>query len=290
MSMLYKEYEPKVLKKLQRAEVEILKDFDALCEKYGIDYFVCGGTALGGVRHQGFIPWDDDIYFGMTREDYALFLEVAQKEYGNRYGIVNADTTPNFPVILTKWYRRGTVFKNEEMQQLGLDIGIAIDIFCFDNVADDAKALKRQAISAWIWGKLMVLRQVGVPTIYVEGWKARLTLIIARAAHVFLKTLHISTRFFYRRALKSAMKYKDVHTRRVAYLFDPTPYTSVVNKTDIFPTEKRKFEDIQLRFPRHVERYLERRYGKNYMELPPEDKRHNHAPEELDFGEVFADL
>lgn len=80
--MLYREYDPDVLKKLQKAEIEILKDFDALCDKYSIDYFVCGGTALGGVRHEGFIPWDDDIDIGMTRDDYERFLEVAETEYG----------------------------------------------------------------------------------------------------------------------------------------------------------------------------------------------------------------
>lgn len=288
--MLYKEYDLKVLKKLQRAEVEILKDFDALCSKYNIDYFVCGGTAIGGVRHQGFIPWDDDIDLGMTREHYEKFLSVAETEYGERYKIINADTNPDFPVILTKWYRTGTVFRNEEMIQLGLHIGIAIDIFCFDNVADDVKSLKRQAMSAWTWGKLMVLRQVESPSIYVDGWKAKATLAISKLAHHTLRLFHISPQFLYNRALKAAKRYENVHTGRVGYLFDPTPYTSIIEKKDIYPTVKRKFEDIELRFPCHVEKYLERRYGSNYMELPPENKRHNHAPEELDFGEEFADL
>ena len=151
--MLYKEYEPEVLKKLQRAEVEILKDFDELCQKHGIDYFVCGGTAIGGVRHQGFIPWDDDIDLGMTREHYEHFLEVAEQEYGEKYKIVNADTNPDFPVTLTKWYRTGTVFRNEEMINLDLHIGIAIDIFCFDNVADELPKFRRQAMRALDLGK-----------------------------------------------------------------------------------------------------------------------------------------
>ena len=288
--MLYKEYEPEVLKKLQRAEVEILKDFDALCQKHNIDYFVCGGTAIGGGRHQGFIPWDDDIDLGMTREHYEHFLEVAEQEYGERYKIMNADTNPDFPVTLTKWYRTGTVFRNEEMIDLGLHIGIAIDIFCFDNVADELPKFRRQAMRAWTWGKLMVLRQVGEPNIYVEGWKAKLTLLVAKLAHWGLKALHFSPKFLYGRAMKAATQYKDVHTKRVAYLFDPTPYTSVIDKRDIYPTARRKFETIELNFPCHVEKYLERRYGSNYMELPPEDKRHNHAPEELDFGREFADL
>ena len=79
--ILYKEYEPERLKKLQEFELEMLKDFDELCQENSIEYFVCGGTALGGVRHDGFIPWDDDIDIGMTREHYNKFLQVAAKEY-----------------------------------------------------------------------------------------------------------------------------------------------------------------------------------------------------------------
>ena len=45
--------------------------------------------------------------------------------------------------------------------------------------------------------------------------------------------------------MKAAMQYKDVHTKRVAYLFDPTPYTSVIDKRDIYPTVRRKFETIE---------------------------------------------
>lgn len=288
--MLYKEYEPEVLKKLQRAEIEILKDFDALCEHHRIDYFVCGGTAIGGVRHEGFIPWDDDIDIGMNRKDYEHFLEVAEKEYGERYKIMNPEVNPNFPAILTKWYRTGTVFQNEEMIQLGLKIGIAIDIFCFDHVADELPKLRRQAISAWSFGKLLVLCQVQTPNIYVEGWKAKVTLLISQIVHKCLHLFHVSPVFLYKKALKAASKYKDIHTKKVGYLFDPTPYTSIINKKDIYPTVKRKFETIELRFPCHVEKYLERRYGIDYMTLPPEDKRHNHAPENLDFGEAFADI
>ncbi len=288
--MLYKEYEPEVLRKLQKAEVEILKDFDALCEKHGIDYFVCGGTAIGGVRHQGFIPWDDDIDIGMTREDYEHFLKVADSEYGDKYGVINPDINSNFPAILTKWYRKGTLFRNQEMIDLGLSIGIAIDIFCFDNVADDVKSLKKQGMWAWIWGKFLTLRLVKNPSLYVDGWKAKAVSFVAAILHKLLDWFHISPSFFYKKAVKAATKYKMVHTGRIGYLFDPQPYTSIVGKSDIYPTVKRKFEDIELRFPCHVEKYLEWRYGKDYMELPPEDKRHNHAPEELDFGEVFADL
>ena len=59
--------------------LEILKDIDALCQKHNISYWLTGGSALGAVRHQGFIPWDDDADIGMMYEDYQKFLKVVNE-------------------------------------------------------------------------------------------------------------------------------------------------------------------------------------------------------------------
>ena len=65
----------------------MLKDISEFCDQSGLRYYLCGGTLLGAVRHQGFIPWDDDLDVAMLREDYERFLEVAPKCLGNRYFI-----------------------------------------------------------------------------------------------------------------------------------------------------------------------------------------------------------
>ena len=70
-----KPYEKEVLDKLHRVQVEILRDFDAVCEKHQLHYFAVYGTAIGAVRHGGFIPWDDDVDVAMLREDYEKFLQ-----------------------------------------------------------------------------------------------------------------------------------------------------------------------------------------------------------------------
>lgn len=284
--MLYKEYEPEVLKKLQRAEIIILKDFDELCRKNDIEYFVCGGTALGGVRHGGFIPWDDDIDLGMTREHYDRFLKIADTD--ERYSYINAEVDSRLPIMFTKWYRKGTVFRNEETINLGINTGVSIDIFCFDRIPDDEKKMKNQAIKAWVLGKLMILRQISKPNLYCDGWKAEVVLLCSRIMSFVMRFLRVSPEFLYRKTNKVVQKYRDAETERVAYMFDPSLYTSVVRIDDIYPVVRRKFEDIELSYPCHVEKYLERRYGANYMELPPENKRHNHAPEELFFGDLIG--
>ena len=78
--MLYQAYDPEVLKRVQETELEILKDFIDLCDRHDIDYFGVGGTAIGAVRHQGFIPWDDDIDIGFLRKDCLLYTSDAADE------------------------------------------------------------------------------------------------------------------------------------------------------------------------------------------------------------------
>lgn len=283
--MLYKEYEPTVLKKLQAAELEVVLDFAQFCEEHQVDYFSCGGTLLGAVRHQGFIPWDDDIDVGMTREHYDKFLSVANQADGGKYQIINAEVNPAFPGMHTKWYRLGTSFIDKDAIATGYTAGIGIDIFCFDNVSDDAKTLRAQAMRAWGWGKVFILRGVGKPTIYESGIKAKVIAGISAVAHGFLRLFCISPKFLYNKAKAAATKYQNVETKRVAFLFDPTPYTSMIKRADIYPTQLLDFENIKIKCPSNTHAYLRTRYGDDYMTPPSEDKRHNHPPLELDFGE-----
>ena len=85
--MRYRGYDEELLRRIKDSEKDILRKFILICEKYNLDYFVVFGTLLGTIRHEGFIPWDDDIDVGMLRTDYEKFLEVAQKECGEEYFI-----------------------------------------------------------------------------------------------------------------------------------------------------------------------------------------------------------
>ena len=88
-------YEPEVLKKLQDTELSMLKDFMELCDSHGLLYFGIGGTGIGALRHQGFIPWDDDIDIAMPRRDFEKFLRLAKKKWQGKYYILNNKTNEN---------------------------------------------------------------------------------------------------------------------------------------------------------------------------------------------------
>ena len=78
-------YKPEELERLKKTELEVFAAFVEICEKYDLPYFLNGGTAIGAVRHQGFIPWDDDMDVAMLRDDYEKFLQVAPGEIAVSY-------------------------------------------------------------------------------------------------------------------------------------------------------------------------------------------------------------
>lgn len=108
--MEYRQYEdPAVLRKLQLVSTRILGEFDRVCAKLDIPYFAYGGTAIGAVRHDGFIPWDDDVDVAMLRSDYERFLREAPEALASEYEIVDWHTDPFFLPATRTWPLRGRI-------------------------------------------------------------------------------------------------------------------------------------------------------------------------------------
>lgn len=120
----------------QQVLLELLREFDRICGKHAIPYMLFAGSALGAVRHGGFIPWDDDLDLILLREDYERFLSVAPGELGQRY-FLQEEYSAHWPMFFSKLRRNGTacmekfVPKDPEQHQ-----GIYIDIFPADNLSD----------------------------------------------------------------------------------------------------------------------------------------------------------
>lgn len=282
MPELYKEYDAETLKRIQQLELDILKDFDILCKKNGIDYFACGGTAIGAVRHGGFIPWDDDIDVGLLRADYDRFIKCAQEQLSAKYYILNAETDENYPLMSTRMVLRGTKFREECFKNLEGQFGIFLDIYCFDYISDDETVMKKTAKSLWLKSKLMILAAIGRPVLYYGGIKAKIVTAGCICVNGVFRLLRITPHRLYKSIKKELIK-NNVPSARVAYQFDPKPYTSIADIKDILPTRKMAFSGAEIRVPSRIEAYLEKRFG-DYMTLPPPEKRHNHPPYELDFG------
>lgn len=134
----WKELNDEDLSRLKRVLVSISKDYIDVCEKYGLRYFMGSGTAIGSIRHKGFIPWDDDMDFYMAREDYNKFLKIADKELGEKYFIrsISKGDRVTYPTIHI--CKKNSVYINygdlvsseDEPDEVK---GFYIDIFPYDN-------------------------------------------------------------------------------------------------------------------------------------------------------------
>lgn len=130
------------LKNCQKIELEILKDFRQICESLGLQYYLTAGTLLGTIRHQGFIPWDDDIDVAMPREDYDKFAMLGAEKLGDGYIYQSHITEPNFPYYFAKIRKTGTRVEEPILRSIPMDQGIYIDIFPLDQCPDNDKAAR----------------------------------------------------------------------------------------------------------------------------------------------------
>lgn len=278
--MGYRQYDPVVLKKIQQEELVVLKEFVRICDKYSINYFAVFGTAIGAVRHHGFIPWDDDMDFGMLREDYERFIKIAPKEFGDRFGLAGPDCPQKYYNFVTKMYKRGTRFATNYDHD-NFEMGINIDIFVFDDMAMDAKARKKQIRTALLWRKLYMTKNVNFYTSSVFKKGNLIPRLISGAAYYVWKIIPVTNEWLCRKWKKNAMRFSgqsSVYTQ----FNDTMSWESRIRKADLFPLVDMEFEDIKVKLPRAYDKILRELYG-DYMQLPPKEKRQNHYPYLLQF-------
>lgn len=124
------------MKKVWAVDLDLLNEFQKVCKKYGIRYFAIGGTLLGAVRHQGFIPWDDDVDIAMFREDYDKLVSIAPKAFSEPYDFMVSGKIENFFRGHAQLRNRLTtgILPSELEQNYSFNQGIWIDIFPFDGV------------------------------------------------------------------------------------------------------------------------------------------------------------
>lgn len=278
-----REYDDITLKRVQQAELEILRDFISLCEENNITYFGIAGTAIGAIRHKGFIPWDDDIDVAMPREDHDRFVKIAKEQCSDKYCVMNGLENSNYPLLTTRWMLKGTKFIEEPLKNIDCPLGIFLDIYPLDKISDDEKEFKRQARKAFFYSKLLILRSIPFPVLGFSGFRAKVIHFICAIVHFLMVLFHVSKKWLYKKCLDVSTQYNSLeHTKRIDFLCDTTAYMNIHYTEGLYPLKEFDFEDIKLKFPGNIQANLELEYG-DYMQLPPEEKRKNHYPFCLEF-------
>ena len=281
-----KEYDEEVLNHLKSVELEILKDFKKICEKHGLTYFATGGTAIGALRHKGFIPWDDDIDVNMLRSDYEKFMKVAPLEMGDKYIFMDAHTEPKYPLMFGKMVKRGTRFIEDAYQQADYPLGIYIDIFPYDKTPEDAKLRKKWIKRTWNIARIHVLTLIPNPKL-PDGMNPFFKCIAnagCRIVYLLLKLFRVTPDKTYKLYLRWAKSCPEKDSDLYIDYSYITGERLMIRTKEAFPTFEAPFEDTTVSMVNNYDDFLRPEYG-DYMELPPEDKRHNHLASFIDFGE-----
>lgn len=261
------------LSELQKAELNVFKSFISICDKKGLKYYITGGTLLGAVRHQGFIPWDDDIDIVMTRKDYEKFKDMADKELPDNLYLSNFDT-PGHVWLVPRIIDRNTSFYLNNATEKK-EIGAWIDILIIDGIP--TPGLKRNLMKFfYLMGRMLYqfsnfstavnLHRKGRP------WYEYAAIRFAQLSHVEKVLSPKAMGHFY----DWVCNWYDLDRCEYgAPLSGAMQFRETVPKEWFGEGKQYQFEDIIVRGVDKAHEYLSYIYG-DYMTPPPMDERNQH--------------
>ena len=278
--------------RVHEIQLGLLREFDTFCRQHGLHYFALHGTLLGAVRHEGFIPWDDDMDLGMKREDYDRLLQLYKNEKEKPF----LQTMYNNGRIFMGGYSRFRDRNSAAVEPYNIGHpgvkGVWIDIFPLDYCEETAKerAIHQKRISEiqrMIYTKLYDFKSGPIRDVDDGKW-IRLS-SISRA---------VPFRLLYR-ALET--EWRKVRTSRYRTIF--ACYYGDMENRNLYLEEELDaltllpFEDTMIPVSKSYDSWLRSRFGENYMDLPPRrERKHSnvlldteHSFEEYDKGEKHWD-
>lgn len=261
---------PLGLEEIKSIELNLLKYFHKICEQNKFRYSLGGGTLLGAVRHNGFIPWDDDVDVMMPRPDYDAFIKYCLQNktpfilhyYAKDKNYINIDAKISDPSTFLIDKVRG----NKKIKT-----GIHIDIFAIDGLGKNENtavaqfnrtSLKREVLNAMTWERFF--RSKTHP-IYFEP--------IRFGVYVLSRLTNAQELL---RSIDKINREVDFDRSKYAGCVTGAYRKKEIMKTSVFTSYiKMKFENEEFWCIKQYDAYLKKHYG-NYMELPPEEKRQSH--------------
>ncbi len=241
---------------VQKVLLEMMLDIDKVCKKNHIEYFLVSGSALGAVRHHGFIPWDDDLDIGMMASEFPKFIEALERDLPGQYVFHCFEKNKKYIVTwpAMKIRKKGTYLKevNTLLQNKCKDSdGLFIDVFLYDYMAKHT-----------------------LPDLPLRLVNTILTPII-----IFFENINFNPKLL-KRMFRGVARLNGKLNRHSKYIGDDLtwtyrnplkPYRYLY--TDVFPTKRISFEGHMLPVPNNDKHYLTAHFGPDYMTPPPEEKR-----------------
>ena len=250
--------EGSLLRRQQLRMLEILLEVDKICKKHDISYWLSSGTLIGALRHDGFIPWDDDLDIEMMRSDYLRLMEVLPKELPDWLVLQNSDTDPNYFYFYAKVRdKRSKMLEQNSYDRMWQEQGIYIDIFPMEQHPVWLHKLTEKTV-----GHMYKIWRTSTDDHKAIRQVRRIYDFNDKVLFPCLRTLlHLTSSLFPLKTITSGMG---------------IPFHNPRYADEIFPLTTHNFEGHQLPVPGNADAHLRHIYG-DYMQLPDLNKLAPHV-------------
>lgn len=255
LSVLNMDHKEISLEEMKKVEIGVLMHIDSFCKEHKLQYAIGYGTLIGAVRHQGFIPWDDDIDIMMPRPDYDMFIEI----YSDSLFPLLCMEHGNYYRTYAKVYDSRTIITNTKNKEMG----VFVDVIPIDG-------LPQKEEDARLFLKKMVRKRKFLYNLIDHS--------IFNRRKSFLKTVYftiVGTFIPVDRAIARFLRLSKKHdfnsTNYVAG-FAVGPDKWLLKREYVDGVIDLTFEGIKVKAPQRYDLCLRALYG-DYMQLPPEEER-----------------
>lgn len=266
------------LRELQLSILQVLYVFKDICDKYGLRYFPADGTLLGVVRHQGFIPWDDDVDISMPRNDFEKLPEVLNKELPDdmyyKYFKHMDDNAKNIQYgirIYSSKVQTKTCFYGEEIIE-----DVNIDVFPLDGMPKSRLINKIHQLELLTIKAITKLSQIDNVRTFMK--RSLFDATVIKFGKIIRLDKILNTKRWYYRLDNALKRYSYDNSDLVCIFWSDYRFNEMVPKSWYEPSMTKKFEETYLPCPVKAEQILERLYG-DWKNPPPEGPKQKHPIE-----------
>jgi len=281
---VFYEFSDEERKKFQSLLFEMYLDVAQACKKHNISIMLSGGSTLGAIRHQGFIPWDDDWDAMMMREDYDRLTQIFDKELGDKYILSVPGVKEKSNELFMEVIRKDTLLRRVHNNKKNKN-GIRIDIFPIENAPSGKLA---QKIVGYISDGMRIL--FGCKNTFINRdpfYKACLVGTFKMSVVYYVR--YIIGMLFFPISQKRLCSWFNKFTsgfKKGKYIAIPMGskyYGGEILSREVFlPTKKAIFNGVEVDIPNDVHAYLKNLYG-DYMRIPPVEERAQHFVVDFSF-------
>lgn len=250
----------------QKYLLKLFREVDEICREHNLRYVLAGGSLIGALRHEGFVPWDDDVDLYMPRPDWEKFIEICETELPPDREIQCSEVDRNYTNSFPRYASTNTCAIHKS-QIIGKDCGgEIIDIITLDPVPADDKEYEKYRTHMMIYSDL-----INISVGYSDRWEIPASMYLK----YLLSYIFLGKKRTLAKLEKIMFSYKEEECDRYAMRWGGCPF--LFDKDMMFPVKEGDFEGQKAMIPNKCSDYLIWHYGDEWAYMPPHDKREGHV-------------